>query len=62
MDAGETQHLETLLRAFDEVLAYHERAGNRDTATVIELQAKRAQLYERLAEHAEVAPAPVTPP
>jgi hypothetical protein len=48
MDAGETQHVESLLRAFEEVLDYHERAGNADTEIVRELRAKQGELHERL--------------
>jgi hypothetical protein len=48
MDAGETQHVEALLRAFEEVLEYHERAGNADTEIVRELRAKQGELHERL--------------
>ena len=54
MDTSETEHLEALLRAFDEVLDYHERAGNRDTPTVMELRAKRAQLCGRLPNDAPI--------
>ena len=48
MDTADTQHLETLLRAFDEVLEYHDRAGNGGTEIVRELRARRGMLLERL--------------
>ena len=47
MDAADTQQVEALLRPFDEVLEYHDRAGNGDTEIVRELRAKRGTLLER---------------
>ena len=55
MDAAETEHLEKLLRAFDEVLEYHDRAGNGDTEVAKELRAKRRSLVERLNGRAQAA-------
>jgi hypothetical protein len=54
MDASEAEHVEALLSAFDEVLDYHERAGNSDTPTVMELRANRARLRERLPDDAPI--------
>lgn len=55
MDGGNTEHVQALLRACDEMLDYHESAGHRDAAVVRELQAKRAQLSDRLSADDDAA-------
>jgi hypothetical protein len=52
-DAAETQQTEALLKACDEVLDYHERAGDDQAAAAREVRAKRAELRDRLASAAE---------
>jgi hypothetical protein len=47
IDGGDG-YLMSFARACDEVLEYHDRAGNGDTQIVKELRAKRAGLLERL--------------
>jgi hypothetical protein len=52
MDSDETQHIESLIKACDEMLDYHEQAGSRDCAAARQVYAKRAELKERLAAEA----------
>jgi hypothetical protein len=47
-DAHETEHVESLLKACDEVLEYHERDGSSDAPAAKQVRAKRAELRERL--------------
>jgi hypothetical protein len=49
MDAEDATRLETLVRALDEVLEFHERAGGAPPRLVEELRANRANLVRRLA-------------
>jgi hypothetical protein len=50
MDSGDNHYIESLIKACDEMLAYHERAGSHDCAAARQVRAKRADLHQRLAE------------
>jgi hypothetical protein len=48
----ETTRIETLVRALDEVLEFHEHAGGAPAGLVEELRTNRARLVRRLASPA----------
>jgi hypothetical protein len=48
MHARDADQVESLLKACDEVLAYHERAGSGDGTAASEVRAKRDELRECL--------------
>jgi hypothetical protein len=56
MDGEETTRLETLVRALDEVIGFHEQADAAPLALVEELRANRARLVRRIASPAAVRP------